>query len=81
VNFDHLPPTIPVWDDDLNKPSARWIFPDLGRGTLYSGIRQGHIPCVRIGGRILLPTAALRQLVGAAEEVSPPASGFPLGVP
>jgi hypothetical protein len=70
VNVAALPPTIPVWDNDPDKPSARWIFPDLGRGTLYEGVRRGDIPSIRVAGRILLPTARLLELVSAT-------NGFP----
>ena len=62
-----LPVTVPVWDEDPAKPSARLFFPDLSRGALYEGCRRGEVPCLRIGKRLLCPTARLLELVGVAD--------------
>jgi excisionase family DNA binding protein len=35
----------------------------ISRGTAYEGIRTGQIPSIRIGGRIRVPTAALRRML------------------
>lgn len=40
----------------------------LGRSTVYAAIRAGEIPSIRIGRRLLIPTAALCELVGLAPE-------------
>jgi|GEM_PF-5452823 len=35
--------------------------------TVTRGINNGEIPSVKIGGRVLVPTAALRRLLGVEE--------------
>lgn len=39
-------------------------FYGIGRNQLYNGIRRGDIPSVRIGRRILIPTALVRKQLG-----------------
>lgn len=34
----------------------------MGRNAAYAGIRSGEIPSIRVGGKIVIPTAALRRL-------------------
>lgn len=36
----------------------------IGRNAAYEAVRRGEIPCVRIGGRILVPRAALQKMLG-----------------
>jgi hypothetical protein len=36
----------------------------IGRNSAYQAVRQGQLPCVRIGRRIAVPTAPLRALLG-----------------
>jgi excisionase family DNA binding protein len=36
----------------------------IGRNAAYRAVKLGDIPSVKIGGRILVPTAALRNLLG-----------------
>lgn len=38
----------------------------LSRGLVYEAIRRGEIPSIRIGRRILIPCAALKQLLEEA---------------
>ena len=38
----------------------------IGRNTAYTAIKTGQLPCVRIGGRLLIPRAALEGLLAAA---------------
>jgi hypothetical protein len=59
-----LPPTVPVWSDDPDEPSARLFFPYLSRGALYAGVREGAIPSVRIRGRVFVVTAKCLALLG-----------------
>ena len=40
----------------------------LGRNSAYNAVKRKEIPSRRIGGRILVPVAALRALLG--EEVA-----------
>lgn len=35
----------------------------LSRGLIYAAIRRGEIPSIRVGRRILIPRAALDQLL------------------
>lgn len=36
----------------------------IGRNSVYEGIATGEIPSIRVGRRVLIPTAALRRLLG-----------------
>jgi excisionase family DNA binding protein len=36
---------------------------DLGRGQAYNAVKAGEIPSIRIGRRVLVPTAALRRMI------------------
>jgi excisionase family DNA binding protein len=36
----------------------------ISRNGAYEAIREGKIPCVRIGRRVLVPIAALRRMLG-----------------
>lgn len=53
----------------LNKPHA--TVPDVGRicfglsrNAAYAAANSGEIPSIRIGGRIVVPTAPLRKMLG-----------------
>jgi len=41
--------------------ARRWL--GISRGSIYEAIRQGQIPSIRIGRRILVPRAALLELL------------------
>lgn len=36
----------------------------LSRGSAYEGCKSGEIPSIRIGKRIVVPTAPLRRILG-----------------
>ncbi len=36
----------------------------LGRSAAYDAVGRGEIPSIKIGKRLLVPTAALRRMVG-----------------
>jgi excisionase family DNA binding protein len=36
----------------------------LGRSASYDAVRRGDIPVIKIGRRLLVPTALLRALIG-----------------
>ena len=36
----------------------------ISRASAYEGVRTGEIPSIRVGRRIVVPTAALRRLLG-----------------
>lgn len=38
----------------------------LGRNSAYEAAKRGEIPTIRIGGRILVPIAALMRMLGDA---------------
>jgi excisionase family DNA binding protein len=40
----------------------------IGRGLAYEGVRDGSIPSVRIGRRVLVPRARLLALLGEETE-------------
>jgi excisionase family DNA binding protein len=40
------------------------VFYRLSRSLMYDGIRAGEIPSIRIGRRVLVPTAAMRRHLG-----------------
>jgi predicted DNA-binding transcriptional regulator AlpA len=42
----------------------------LGRSSLYAAVRDGSVPSLRIGGRIVIPTSELRRLLGLTAEVA-----------
>jgi hypothetical protein len=39
----------------------------LGRNSAYAAVKSGEIPSVRIGGKIAVPTAPLRRMLGLGE--------------
>ncbi len=49
-------PTLRLW------PTAGQAL-GLGRSATYAAAGRGEIPTIRVGGRILVPTAALRKLL------------------
>ena len=49
-------PTLPLWPDTGQAMG-------LSRNACYMAAARGDIPTIRIGGRILVPTAALRRLL------------------
>lgn len=36
----------------------------IARGSAYQGVKNGEIPSIRVGRRLLVPTAALLELLG-----------------
>lgn len=40
----------------------------ISRASAYEGVRTGEIPSIRIGRRILVPTAAVRKMLGLDHE-------------
>lgn len=36
----------------------------IGRNAAYEAVRRGEIPSLRIGGRILVPKAAVQKMLG-----------------
>jgi excisionase family DNA binding protein len=44
----------------------------LSRHGTYAAIREGHIPSIRIGRAIRVPTASLRSMLGIVESAKTP---------
>ena len=40
----------------------------LGRNSGYAAVKSGEIPSLRVGGRICVPTAPLRKMLGIEPE-------------
>ncbi len=62
VNTTRVPdpqdrPTLPLW------PETAKIF-GLGRSAAYEAASRGDIPTLHFGRRIVVPTAALRRMLG-----------------
>ena len=38
----------------------------IGRNSAYEAARRGEIPVIRIGGRIVVPVAALEHMLGGS---------------
>jgi excisionase family DNA binding protein len=36
----------------------------ISRSSAYAAINRGEIPVIRLGSRLLVPTAAIRQMLG-----------------
>jgi hypothetical protein len=49
-------PTVTLW------PMAGQAL-GLGRSATYAGAESGEIPTIRVGRRIVVPTAALRRML------------------
>lgn len=53
---------------ELNKPTtsveAAAEILGIGRSSYYAAIKNGELPALRIGRRIVVPTAPLRRLLG-----------------
>jgi excisionase family DNA binding protein len=43
----------------------------VSRQSLYAAIEAGEVPAIRVGRRILVPTSALRRLVGLDVDEAP----------
>jgi hypothetical protein len=44
----------------------------LGRTASYEAARRGDLPTIRIGRRVVVPTAALRRLLQLDEQIDQP---------
>lgn len=53
-------PEVEPW---LSIPAAGEIF-GLGRAASYEAARRGDLPTIRLGKRLLVPTAKLRAMLG-----------------
>jgi len=58
ISLDALPPTVTV-------ERAAQIL-GIGRASGYEAVRRGELPVIRLGRRLVVPTARLRQMLEAA---------------
>jgi excisionase family DNA binding protein len=54
---------LPIERPTLSVPEAG-IYLGLGRDAAYRAIHTGELPSIRIGRKVLVPTAALWELLG-----------------
>lgn len=40
----------------------------IGRSLAYAGVRSGEIPSIKIGGRIIVPVAPIRKMLGLDDD-------------
>ena len=49
----------------LTVPEALEILP-LSKNTIYAALREGSLPSVKVGAKILIPRHALEKMFGVA---------------
>lgn len=59
---DRLP--LPEDRPTLTVPEAGRLAFGLSRSASYDAAANGHIPTLRLGRKVVVPTAALRRLLG-----------------
>ncbi|MDQ3463402.1 MAG: helix-turn-helix domain-containing protein [Actinomycetota bacterium] len=59
-------PTVPVWP-------ATGLILGMSRQATYDAVTRGDIPSIRVGRRLLVPTAALRRMLQLDDEPRPAA--------
>jgi hypothetical protein len=47
----------------VSVPEGGHLLAGLGRSASYEAARRGDLPVLRIGGRLVVPVAALRRLL------------------
>ena len=55
-------PVVSLWPE-----TAGWM--ELGRSAVYQAAERGEIPTLKVGRRVLVPTAALRKLLKLDDEL------------
>lgn len=69
-------PSIELLLEPRNRPTVSVeeaaVILGVSRGSAYAAIRSGTIPSLRIGRRVLVPTARLAALLGVSEPASLP---------
>lgn len=56
---------------DVLKPSELPSILRLGRNTIYAALKNGDLPSIKVGHRILVPKAAIRRLLESADGADP----------
>lgn len=63
-------PTVPVWHDDPNEHCAARAL-GISRYAAYEAAKRGDIPTIRIGRRVMVPTAPLLEMLGRQADTRP----------
>jgi excisionase family DNA binding protein len=42
----------------------------IGKSSAYAAVNRGEIPAIRLGHRVLIPTAALHRLLGLSGDIA-----------
>lgn len=48
----------------MTVPEAGLLFLGLGRSGSYEAARRGDLPIIKVGSRYVVPTAAMRRMMG-----------------
>lgn len=71
----------PMVPDPIERPTLTVdetaLILQISRSTLYDALRAGEVPCIRVGRRVLVPTARLRDLLGLGADARIAASEQP----
>lgn len=62
--MEHTDPIPDPREQPTTKVEAAGKALGLGRASSYAAAQRGELPTIRIGRRLLVPTAALRRMVG-----------------
>ena len=57
-------------DSQTVKPDELARILDVGRNTIYEGLRSGKIPAIRLGKRFVIPRAAITEWLKTAGQAS-----------
>ena len=63
-------------EQPLSKPGTMAVWPDaaerlgIGKNAAYAAAKNGEIPVIRIGGRVLVITAALERMLQGGRPAS-----------
>lgn len=71
---DEMTPRIDAGSEPLDPATTPTVsvpraakFLGVGRGSAYAAIKSGELPAIRIGRRLVVPTARLLEMLGQAE--------------
>lgn len=64
--LDGLPATVPMWSKNADVVTAATIL-GVSRSLVMKQVKDGTIPSLRLGGRVLVPVSGLRRLLGESE--------------
>jgi len=53
------------------KPEEAFALIGLSRASGYKALKRGEIPSIRLGSKLLVPTAELRDMLGLERDPQP----------